>query len=72
MTNKDKCFLAYLAGLIDGEGYIGIIKGNNWMNHTYWMPHLEICMTDAVSLLIISELYPEFKFSIKKKKENRK
>lgn len=72
MTNKDKCFLAYLAGLIDGEGYIGITRNINWMEHRYWSPNIGICMTDAISLLIISATFPEFRFSIKKKKDDRK
>ena len=72
MTNKDKCFLSYVAGLLDGEGYIGIIKGNNWMGHRYWLSHIEICMTDPLSLLIISSLYSQFHFSVRKIKSNRK
>jgi len=66
MNNKRKCFLAYTAGLIDGEGYIAVGKGINRNGKIYYKPYIGINMTDAISLAVIKHFFPDFRFAIKK------
>ena len=84
MTNKDKCFLAYVAGLIDGEGCINIISTqrkleySNYDNHRVesylsYRASVMINMTDALALAILKEHFPSSHFySYPSKQENRK
>jgi len=65
MTNKDKCVLSYFAGLLDGEGYIGLTrqkpKTNRWeLGHWNYRPIVLIMMNDAIGLLFLKHLFPEF------------
>ena len=56
MTNKEK--LIYLAGLIDGEGWIGISiqKPRNITGNPVYLPNITIKMTDRKPLEIASSI----------------
>ncbi len=65
MTNRDRCFLSYLAGLIDGEGTVTITRESRYKtsnkeehrDYWYYRPVISIGMTDALNLAIIKNYF---------------
>lgn len=49
--------LAYLAGIIDGEGSIHIAKGTSNSNRVVYTPRISIGMTRPEPLIVLQELY---------------
>lgn len=84
MTNKERCFLGYVAGLIDGEGCINIIKIQRKLEYQQVENHkvesymsyrasIIINMVDALALAILKDRFPQSHlYCYKSKQPNRK
>ena len=81
MTNKEKCFLAYIAGLIDGEGCINIIKTQRKLetldgvkSYLSYRAQIAINMADALALAMLKDLFSKshLYYYRNKTQENRK
>jgi len=85
MTNKERCFLGYVAGLIDGEGCINIIKVHRKVKFATpnfkgandclsYRASIMINMVDALALAILKDKFSKSHLYcyLNKTQENRK
>lgn len=71
MPIMSKITASYLAGLIDGEGYIGFIA-NRQEYRTFYQPTLKVVMTDKNIIEWLRDSYGGYFYERKPKQENHK
>lgn len=53
----DSTIIAYLAGIIDGEGSINITQYKTRSRHIRWRPSIKLCMVDRESVELFSQTF---------------